>query len=306
MNRIKWTVDDIPSLLGKIIIVTGGNGGLGFQAVKAYAAKGAQVIMACRNVAKGNEAKADICKEYPKAEVIVMQLDLMQLSSVRKFAEVFKQNFKQLDILLNNAGIMMPPYQLTADGIESQQGTNHFGHFALTGLLLDVLKNTPKSRVVNVSSMAHKQGVMNFDNLLYDGGKDYSPLGAYGRSKLENLLFTFELQRYFESQKLDIMAVVAHPGVSDTNLFSGIGGKALQAILKPLFSLFIQPASMGALPELRASVDLAVKGGEFFGPDGFAEMKGYPVIVQPNKAAQNTDDARRLWRVSEEITGVTF
>jgi len=306
MSIAKWTIDDIPPLVGKTIIVTGGNGGLGFQAVKAYASKGAQVIMACRNVAKGNEAKAAICKEYPKAEVIVMQLDLMQLSSVRKFAEAFKQNFKQLDILLNNAGIMMPPYQLTADGIESQQGTNHFGHFALTGLLLEVLKNTPKSRVVNVSSMAHKQGTMNFDNLLYEGGKDYSPIGAYGRSKLENLLFTFELQRYFESHKLDIIAVVAHPGVSDTNLFSGIGGKALQTMLKPIFSLFIQPASMGALPELRASVESSVKGGEFFGPDGFAEMKGFPVVVQPNKAAQNTEDARRLWRVSEEITGVTF
>lgn len=306
MSIAKWTIEDIPSLKGKTIIVTGGNSGLGFQAVRAYASKEAQVIMACRNVAKGNEAKAAICKEYPNAEVIVMQLDLMQLGSVRKFAEIFKQNFKQLDILLNNAGIMMPPYQLTADGIESQQGTNHFGHFALTGLLLDVLKSTPKSRVVNVSSIAHKQGVMNFDNLLYEGGKDYSSLGAYGRSKLENLLFTFELQRYFESQKLDIKAVVAHPGVSDTNLFSGIGGKVLQAILKPLFNMFIQPASMGALPELRASVDLAVKGGEFFGPEGFAEMKGYPVIVQPNKAAQNSDDARRLWRLSEEITGVKF
>lgn len=306
MNKEQWTIEDIPSLSGKTIVVTGGNSGLGFQAVRAYAAKEAQVIMACRNVSKGEEAKTAICREFPKASIIVMQLDLMQLNSVRKFAGAFKQNFNRLDILLNNAGIMMPPYQLTADGIESQQGTNHFGHFALTGLLLEVLKQTPGSRVVNVSSIAHKQGVMNFDNLLYENGKGYTPLAAYSRSKLENLLFTFELQRYFYAYKYNTMAVVAHPGVSDTNLFSQIGGKTLQTIFKPILKLFTQPASMGALPALRASVDPDAKPGDFFGPDGFAGMRGYPIVVQPSKAAQNSEDARRLWKISEEITGVKF
>jgi NAD(P)-dependent dehydrogenase (short-subunit alcohol dehydrogenase family) len=306
MSSSKWSVEDMPSLTGKIVIVTGGNSGLGFQAVKAYATKNAGVVMACRSVNKGNLAKAEILKSIPMAKIEVMELDLMSLNSVREFVSVFIAKYKRLDILLNNAGIMMVPYQLTKDGIESQQGTNHFGHFALTGLLFDLLKSTPASRVVNVSSLAHKQGSMDFENLLYEAGKGYSPMAAYGRSKLENLLFTFELQRFFDANKLDIKAVVAHPGVSDTNLFSNIGGKFLQTLLKPLFSLFIQPASMGVLPELRASVEPNIKGAEYFGPAGNSEMKGYPVIVKPNIAAQNTEDALKLWQVSESLTQVYF
>lgn len=303
---MNWTTENIPSLKGKTIIVTGGNSGLGLQAVKAYSEKGATVIMACRNYDKGEIAKNEILKSSPEAQIVVMTLDLADLSSVRKFAERFNREFDRLDILLNNAGIMMPPYQLTKDGIESQQGTNHFGHFALTGLLLEKLKVTPASRVVNVSSIAHKQGKMDFDNLLYENGKDYSPLAAYSRSKLENLLFTFGLQEYFSKNKLDIKVVVAHPGVSDTNLFNGIGSRFLQTLLKPLFKLFIQPASMGVLPELRASVDESVVGGEYFGPNGRNEMKGYPVIVRPNNHALNKEHIRQLWEVSEKITGVKY
>lgn len=303
---MNWTTNNIPSLAGKTIIVTGGNSGLGLQSVKAYAEKGAQVVLACRNYAKGDEARTDILKQVPDAQIAVMSLDLADLTSVRTFAERFNKEFDRLDILLNNAGIMMPPYELTKDGLESQQGTNHFGHFALTGLLLDKLKATPGSRVVNVSSMAHKRGRMDFDNLLYENGKGYSPLGAYGRSKLENLLFTYALQDFFSKNKLDIKAVVAHPGVSDTNLFSKIGGEFLQTLFKPLMKLMVQPAEMGALPQLRASVDSEVQGGEYFGPDGFAEMKGYPVQVQPDKHARNAGDIQKLWEVSEKITGVRF
>jgi len=303
---MNWTTDNIPSLKGKTVIVTGGNSGLGLQSVKAYAEKGATVILACRNFDKGELAKNEILKSYQQVQIIVMTLNLADLSSVRTFAERFNKEFDRLDILLNNAGIMMPPYQLTKDGLESQQGTNHFGHFALTGLLLDKLKATPGSRVVNVSSMAHKQGKMDFSNLLYENGKGYSPLAAYGRSKLENLLFTFGLQEYFLKNKLDIKALAAHPGVSDTNLFSSIGGQFLQNLLRPLFKLFIQPSSMGALPQLRASVDVSVVGGEYFGPDGTNEMKGYPVIVRPNNHALNKDHIRQLWEVSEKITGVNY
>jgi NAD(P)-dependent dehydrogenase (short-subunit alcohol dehydrogenase family) len=306
MSTTNWTTNNIPSLTGKTIIVTGGNSGLGFQSVKAYAEKGAQVIMASRSLTKGENAKSEILKNCKEANIVVMQLDLTDLASVRQFAEEFNKKYERLDILLNNAGIMMGPYALTKDGIEAQQGTNHFGHFALTGLLLDKLKTTPKSRVVNVSSLAHRQGVMDFDNLLYEGGKDYSPLKAYGRSKLENLLFTLELQRYFESKKLDIIAVVAHPGVSDTNLFVHMGGQLLQTILRPLFKIFIQPASMGALPQLRASVDTHVKGGEFYGPNGPKEMKGYPIMVKAMDKAYNKESARKLWEFSEKTTGVKF
>ncbi len=303
---MNWTTNNIPSLAGKTIIVTGGNSGLGLQSVKAYAEKSATVILACRNYDKGEAAKNEILKLTPAAQIVVMTLDLADLSSVNTFAERFNREFKRLDILLNNAGIMMPPYQLTKDGIESQQGTNHFGHFALTGLLLDKLKATPASRVVNVSSIAHKQGKMDFNNLLYNNGKGYSPMAAYGRSKLENLLFTYGLQAFFTTNKLDIKAVAAHPGVSDTNLFSSIGGSFLQTILKPLFKLFIQPASMGALPQLRASVDESVVGGEYFGPNGANEMKGYPVIVRPNNHALNKEHIRQLWDVSEKITRVSY
>lgn len=306
MSKMNWTTAQIPSLNGKTIIVTGGNSGLGFQSVKTYVEKRATVVLACRNIAKGEKARSQILITVPTAKIEVRTLNLMDLSSVRSFAEQFNKEFDRLDILLNNAGIMMPPYQLTKDGLESQQGTNHFGHFALTGLLLEKLKSTPGSRVVNVSSIAHKQGKMDFENLLYIDGKGYSPMSAYGRSKLENLLFTYGLQAYFTKNNLDVKAVVAHPGVSDTNLFSKIGGQFLQNLLKPLFKLFIQPASMGALPQLRASVDPTVVGGEFFGPDGRGEMKGYPVIVSPNNHALNREHAQKLWQVSQVITSVTY
>ena len=305
MNN-KWTLNDMPSLKGKTIIVTGGNSGLGYAAVKAFASKGAKVIMASRSITRGEEAKKQIIAELKTADITVMNLDLNDLSSVKSFVEEFKKTHQQLHILLNNAGIMMTPYGKSKDGIEGQQATNHFAHFALTGLLMDIIRTTPKARVVNVSSLAHRQGKMDFSNLLYENGNDYSPMKAYGRSKLENLLFTYQLQQYFEEQKIDAIAVVAHPGVSNTNLFNNISSKWLMAILKPIFGLFVQPASMGALPEIRAAVDASVKGGEFYGPDGNNQVKGYPVVVRPDKSVFKEADAPKLWNFSEEITGVKF
>jgi NAD(P)-dependent dehydrogenase (short-subunit alcohol dehydrogenase family) len=306
MSTQNWTTTDMPDLTGRTVIVTGGNSGLGYNAVKAFAEKGARVILACRSLSKGELAKKQIFDQHPKANITVMELDLEDLKSIHTFAANFKTTFAQLDILVNNAGIMMVPYGLTKDGFEKQMGTNHLGHFALTGLLLDVLKSTPQSRVVNVSSMAHKQGVMNFDNLLFDGGKDYSPMKAYGRSKLSNLLFTYELQRFFEANKIDCMALAAHPGVSDTNLFNHAAPKWIMKTLRPLFLLMIQPAAMGALPELRAATDPKAKGGEYYGPDGNREMKGFPVIVQPNKSAMDAESAQKLWEASEKLTSVKF
>lgn len=303
---MNWTTDNIPSLIGKTIIVTGGNSGLGLQAVKAFAEKGALVILACRNAAKGDVARLQVVKNYPQALIKVMELDLADLTSVRQFAAKFNKEFTQLNILLNNAGIMMTPYQLTKDGIESQQGVNHFGHFALTGLLLPKLNATPNARVVNVSSMAHKNGNMDFSNLLYENGVGYSPMGAYSRSKLENLLFTFGLQQFFDKNKLNIKTTVAHPGVSDTNLFNNIGGSFLQSILRSFFNKMVQPAAMGALPILRACVEPNITGGEYFGPGGFAEMKGFPIQVKPMKKATDKNNIQKLWEFSEKATIVNY
>ena len=267
---------------------------------------GASVIMACRNLSKGEDAKKRILGAHPHAIIQVMELDLTSLESIKCFAAKFIQTYTRLDVLLNNAGIMMVPYGLTKDGFESQVGTNHLGHFALTGLLIDVLKVTPKSRVVNVSSMAHKRGVMDFDNLLYENGKDYAPMKAYGRSKLSNLLFTYELQRFFEAKGMDTFTLSAHPGLSKTNLAHHIENKLLFKLLKPLFSFMSQPAFMGALPQIRAAVDLNAKANEYYGPDGKREMKGYPVLVESNQASHDLINARKLWDISEKLTSVKY
>lgn len=306
MTKITWTVKDIPDLSGKVIIVTGGNSGLGYESVKAFAEKGVEVILACRDLTKGESAKSQIEAEGIAGKIVVMLLDLMDLESIKSFAHEFKTRYTKLDVLLNNAGIMMSPYFLTKNGFEGQMGTNHLGHFALTGLLLDLIIKTPKSRVINVSSAAHKSGKMDFDNLLFEGGKDYSRMGAYGRSKISNLLFTYELQRQFESHGLTTLAVAAHPGGSSTNLGRYFEGKLLHKILWPLIVLAIQPPAMGALPQIRAAVDPDVKGGQYWGPDGFKEVKGYPVLVQSNEASHNQEDARKLWEMSEKLTQVRY
>ncbi|MCK5703803.1 MAG: SDR family NAD(P)-dependent oxidoreductase, partial [Cyclobacteriaceae bacterium] len=301
MSKQKWTTDNIPDLTGKVIIVTGGNSGLGYESVKAFAEKGAEVILACRSIEKGDAAKLEIMQGNPTGTITIMQLDLMDLASIKNFASDYKLKYNQLDVLLNNAGIMTTPYGLTKDGFESQTGTNHLGHFALTGLLLDLIIKTSESRMVNVSSMAHKQGKMDFENLLYEGGKGYSRMGAYGRSKLANLLFTYELQRLFIANNIDSIVVAAHPGGSQTNLARHIEGKWWFKMLRPLIELLMQDQAQGTLPQIRASVDPNVKSGEYYGPDGFNEMTGLPILVKSNKASHSQEDARKLWEVSEEL-----
>lgn len=306
MSKEKWTISDMPDLTGKTIIVTGGNSGLGFESVKAFAQKGAKVVLASRSTEKGEKAKAEILKEKPKGSIEVEVLDMADLESIKNFSEQIHQKYSQLDVLLNNAGIMTTPYFKTKDGFEGQVGTNHLGHFALTGLLLDLIQKTSGSRVVNVSSMAHKQGDMDFDNFLFENGKGYSPMKAYGRSKLANLLFTYELQRFFETKNIDSISVAAHPGVSQTNLARHLEDKLYFKILYPIFKLITQDAAKGALPQIRASVAPDVKGGEYYGPSGFNEMKGFPVRVQSNSASHNHEDAKKLWGLSEKLTGVTY
>lgn len=302
----QWTTADMPDLTGKVILVTGANSGIGFEAAREFARKGATTVLACRSKDKAEAALAEIMVEIPNANAEIMQLDLTSQASVHQLADTFKAKYDQLDLLVNNAGIMMVPYDTTEDGFERQFGTNHLGHFALTGLLFDRLVTTAGSRVVTVSSGGHRFGSMDFDDLMFDGGNGYSPMGAYGRSKLANLLFTYELQRRFEAAGIDAMATAAHPGISQTNLNAHMEDRWYFKLLMPLMPLMLQSAAMGALPTIRAAVDPAVKGGQYFGPDGPREQRGYPVEVESSDASHNEADARQLWQLSEQLTGVQF
>lgn len=294
----KWNLESMPDQTGRVAIVTGANTGIGFETAAALAAKNAAVVMACRNRQKAEAAMAKIRERTPAAKIELIELDLGSLASVERFAEAFGANHNRLDLLVNNAGVMVPPLGHTEDGFELQFGCNHLGHFALTGRLMDLLAATPKARVVSVSSMAHRQGKMDFDNLNAETG--YQKWSAYGQSKLANLLFTLELQKRFDAAGIDVMATAAHPGWTGTDLqrHSGVAGF--------FNTFFAQSPPMGALPTLRAATDLQAAGADYYGPKGFMEMRGYPVKVDRTDKAKNTIDARRLWEVSEKLTGVSF
>ena len=306
MRKNKWTTANIPDLSGKVIIVTGGNSGLGYESVKAFAEKGANVIMTCRSVEKGEAAKKEIGKVKGKIEV--MQLDLQDFISIENFAENYKQKYNKLDVLLNNAGIMQTPYFKTKDGLEGQMGVNHFGHFKLTGLLMDLIKKTPKSRVVSVSSGGHKykQAKMDFDNLLFENGNGYTPMKGYCRSKLANLLFTYELERKFKKNNIDSIAVAAHPGGANTNLGQHVEDKLMWKIMLRFFSFLVQEPAQGALPQIRACFDENVKGAEYYGPDGLLEMIGNPEKAKSSKDSHNKEHASKLWGISEKLTGINY
>lgn len=290
-------------LTGKTAIITGANSGIGLEAAKVFADRGAQVIMAVRNIEKGETARKLIIDTNKKALVTVMKLDLADLASVRVFAESFKSQHNSLDLLINNAGVMTPPYSKTKDGFELQFGSNHLGHFALTGLLLPLLKNTPESRVVSLSSLAHKGASINFDNL--DGTKGYKPMRFYGQSKLANLLFAQELDKRFKQSGLNSLSIACHPGISATNLFK-FGKRDAPKLLKTLMHNFLQPPEMGALPTVYAATDSRLTGGEYIGPDGKGQRKGYPTLDTPHAAAGDETVSRKLWEVSEQLTGVKF
>src|ERR687891_682963 len=284
MGRDKWTTEDMPDQTGRVAVVTGANTGLGLETAKALAARGASVVLAVRNLEKGKQAAATITTTSSGADVAVQRLDLSSLDSVREAAAELRAGHDRIDLLINNAGVMYTPRRTTADGFELQFGTNHLGHFALTGLLLDRLLGADGSRVVTVSSVGHRlRSRIDFDDLAFQ--RRYSRVAAYGRSKLANLLFTYELQRRLAQADASTIAVAAHPGGSNTELVRN----------SPL-----------VLRALSAATDPTVIGGQYYGPDGFRELRGHPTVVPSSRRSHETDTQQRLWTVSEELTRVDY
>lgn len=291
------------ALKGKSIIITGANSGIGYEAAKALSSQGAHVILAVRNQKKGEEAAETIISQNKAANVEVLSLNLADLDSVRTFVQEYSARYKTLDILINNAGVMIPPYQKTKDGFELQFGSNHLGHFALTGLLLPLLKNTVNSRVVTVSSLAHRRASIFFDNL--DGSKGYKRKRFYNQSKLANLLFAKELDERFKEHGVSTISLACHPGITSTNIFK-IGKKDTPDLLKKILSMLFQSAEMGALPTIFAATDDSLIGGEYIGPDGRGNRTGYPTIEIPAEGVYNKETMTKLWEISEELTGVVY
>lgn len=304
----RWTQNDIPDQSGKLVIVTGGNSGIGYEAGFALAGRNAQVILAVRDVKKGEEAAQKIRQVHPQAQVTVMPLDLSDLKSAHSFTQTFLATHEHLNILINNAGVMALPARKTVDGFEMQFGTNHLGHFALTGLLLPALKATPNARVVTVSSNLHNSGDIHFDDLQWE--KSYDRWGAYSQSKLANLLFAYEFQRRLVAAGVDVKSVGCHPGYAATNLQAAgprMDGSVVSLWMMNLANMFVaQSQTMGALPTLFAAVAPQANGGDYIGPTGRGGMRGYPEKVRSNDKSYDEGMAKRLWSVSEELTGVAY
>ena len=305
-----WSVEDIPAQSGRVAIVTGANSGLGLETSVALAGAGARVIMACRNPVKADAALQTVRSRIADADVSLMRLDLASLTSIRDFAHQFLSEHDQLDLLINNAGVMAIPLGRTEDGFEMQIGTNHLGHFALTGLLMNTLQETTGARVVNVASLAHRwtRG-LDMDDLNFED-RGYNKWDAYGKSKLANLLFTLELQRRLDSKSCGVLAAAAHPGYAATNLqFVGPeqeGSKFAAGFMKIGNALMGQPASSGALPSLYAATADDISNGDYIGPGGFQQLRGSPRKVGRSKAARDEAAAKQLWALSEQLTGIPY
>lgn len=294
-----WTANDVPDQERRVAVVTGANTGLGFESARVLAERGATVVLGVRDVDKGRGAAARMV-----GDVKVQQLDLTSLQSVRAAAAELRETYPRLDLLINNAGVMYTPRQETQDGFELQFGTNHLGHFALTGLILDLLLPVPGSRVVTVSSTGHRiRAAIHFDDLQWE--RTYSRVGAYGQSKLANLMFTYELQRRLAAHGATTIAAAAHPGASNTELARNAPAvvRAPVGLLAPFLT---QPAAMGALPTLRAASDPAVLGGQYYGPGGRGEARGNPRLVTSSPESYDLEVQQRLWAASETLTGVPF
>ncbi|WP_033541686.1 oxidoreductase [Planococcus sp. CAU13] len=292
------------NLSGKTVIITGANSGIGLEAAKVLAGKGMRLVLAVRNETKGAAALNEILRLHPEAKVEIRKLDVADLSSVRAFAHGILRDFESLDRLINNAGVMIPPYSKTKDGFEMQFGSNHLGHFALTALLLPLLLKTPESRIVTIGSLAHNRGAIDFNNL--DGSKGYQAKKFYNQSKLANMLFALELDRRLKQHGASTISVVCHPGVSATNIFK-LGKRDAPLFLRELVNkYYLQPPAIGALATVHAATDPDLTGGEYIGPDGPGRRKGFPALETPHPSALDEEVAKRLWQVSEELTGVKF
>ncbi len=291
----EWSIEQVPSQHGKVAIVTGANGGLGYETALGLAKKDVEVILACRNLQKAEAAKSRIINGYPKAQIKTLRLDVSTLREVREFATQFQRQYEKLDLLINNAGIMMSPHKVTEDGFENQFATNYLGHFVLTGLLLPLLTGTPGSRVVTLSSLSYKWTEIQFDD--FHAQKGYSRRKAYGQSKRACLIFAYELHRRLAAARHNTISIAAHPGLCKTNL-----DQHFPALVRPLGNLFLQSAKKGALPVLYASLEKQIEGGEYIGPDGFQEMRGHPIRVDSDEYSKDKKVAGRLWKASEVMT----
>ena len=309
MSKIdRWIEQDIPTLTGKVAVITGANSGIGYEAAEILARRGAHVVLAVRSENKGVKAAREIRSRLPTADLEVMVLDLASQASIHAFADAFVAKHDRLDLLINNAGVMAIPRRETVDGFEMQLGTNHLGHFALTGVLLPVILKTAKARIVTVSSGVHQMGRINFDDL--QSRRSYKKWGAYSQSKLANLLFAYELQRKLAAAGSNAISVAAHPGYAATNL-QGVGpqmdGSRIQgAAMSFLNRVVAQSAEMGSLPTVYAAASPDVHGGDYIGPGGLMEARGWPKKVQSNGRSHDEADATRLWAISEQLTGVTY
>jgi NAD(P)-dependent dehydrogenase (short-subunit alcohol dehydrogenase family) len=304
MASQKWTAAQIPALNGQKVLITGANSGIGYQAAVELARHGAHVLLGCRDAAKGRQALDRLKTEAPGSSAELVLLDVSSLSDVRRAAQELVDRSIVIDTLINNAGVMaLNPRQVTPEGFERQFATNHLGHFALTGLLLPSLMSAPAPRVVTVASLAHRGGKIHFDDLQME--RSYSPWGAYNQSKLANILFARELARRAQGSKL--ISIPVHPGVSSTQIaVNGPGLKDPKMMVLKIFPFLMQSDVAGALPTLYAATNPAARPAEYIGPDGFMEMKGSPVVVQPKPHALDQATGERLWQVSEQLTGVIY
>lgn len=311
-NIKKWSLKEVPNLQDKVVVITGANRGIGFEAATIFAQHKATVIIACRDIEKGQQAVEKLRGKNPSASIQLMKLDLASLKSIKDFVQEFTHKYSRIDILVNNAGVMMTPQIKTQDGFDLQFGINHLGHFALTSLLFDILKKTKGSRIVTMSSTVHATGKIYFEDVNWTKRKDFTPYKAYEQSKLANIMFAYELDREIKQHNLDMMSIAVHPGFAKTNL-QATGLKMGKGIQTRLFRLaffiagfFAQSAKMGCLPIIMASTSDQVTGGEYIGPNKFGQNRGYPEKVTSSELSHNAEIATKLWNISETLTGTQF